>query len=129
MTDHPERPWFRFHLLTLLLMTVAAGGLVGANLMRYQSYNSDIKVPKDMWEQFNAQERAQFFNVGYGWPLCCYEIVPAQHRLFFSDTEEESFRSVYYWSFAINIVTALLILASTAFLSEFLLRRREGRKL
>ena len=32
MTSGPKRPWFRFHLLTAVLMMIAAGSLVGTNM-------------------------------------------------------------------------------------------------
>jgi hypothetical protein len=31
MSEKPKRPWFRFQLLTLVLLALAAGGMMWAN--------------------------------------------------------------------------------------------------
>ena len=38
MTSSPKRPWFRFHLLTTVVMTIAAGGIVWVNAHSHLSY-------------------------------------------------------------------------------------------
>ena len=56
MSEKPKRPWFRFHLLTAVLMMAAAGGLMLANMPRHFRGN----LP-DMGDAYN-------YRVEVGWP-------------------------------------------------------------
>jgi hypothetical protein len=38
MSEKPKRPWFRFHLLTLVLMALVAGGMLGANILLHPAW-------------------------------------------------------------------------------------------
>ena len=136
MSDLPKRPWFRFHLLTALVMTVVAGLIVGLN----------IHPPKPAW----------MFPV-YGWPV--YAVAYNQSSLepwnFRDDSEAFTVMAtrdkqviaegepVHEFCFgrwqdvgaqwcarvlSVNVLAGLLILGAAALSSEFLIRHREIRK-
>jgi hypothetical protein len=41
MTSSPKRRWFRFHLLTAVLMTLAAGLLLGLHVLFWPRSNAE----------------------------------------------------------------------------------------
>jgi hypothetical protein len=120
MSDQkPKRPWFRFHLLTLVLMALAAGTFLGANM---RERLGDRKVGE--WRC-------------YGWP---FDVAEVRGVITFSISGEpdpiiaDPFDPVAFGpqyngaNIALNCMMALSVLAAVAFVSEFLIRRREARK-
>ena len=87
MSSSPKRPWFRFHLLTAVLMMVAAGILVAPIV-------ADLVTP-DAWRNFDD-------NGNFNDPAPAIEIIVAM------------------------MATGRVV--SIAFMSEWLIRRREARK-
>ena len=109
MTSGPKRPWFRYHLLTAVLMMIAASGMVWTNMRGYES-DFEIFIPSTV----TAADPIQVLC--YGWPVrCCVAQVGV-------DTIWNA-RSVF-----VNVLVAVGILAAVALVSKSLFRRREGRK-
>jgi len=76
MSEQPKkRPWFEFHLSTLIVLMFVAGGLLGANL--WPSMRVDLSVvvvstvdaPARSWRRFEASQRRC-----YGWPMTVIEV-------------------------------------------------------
>jgi hypothetical protein len=101
MSDIPKRPWFRFHLLTAVLMMVVAGGVSLANMREY--------------------ERASYFYrhraLMIGWPLGFRE-----HPTW--DSVDVTWSKMHL---AEDMAVALAIIAAVALVSEFIIRCREVR--
>ena len=105
MSDSPKRPWFRFHLVTAVLMMVAAGGLLCANItsgqFAYPRYNFPV---------------AEYVR---GWPVIAWNLVPRNY----------GYVAIFDWpSLLIDVCIWLVCLSSIAVVSGFLIRRRKGRK-
>jgi hypothetical protein len=102
-----NRPWFRFHLLTAVLMMLAAGGFVWKNTLL-----DDGCVVFDGSKGFNH----------YGWPLAI------------NDLEADNFvlhqiNSNWQWKgIAGNLVLLVGMLVMISLISESIIRRREARK-
>jgi hypothetical protein len=143
MTEKPKRPWFRFHLLTLVLVT-CCGGMCGyLNFGRalgatgepefFQHYDPDLRVAR------------------YGWPMCVairfvylgnsddLRLEDNGHTVHFHVSSQTgvgvaSRRAEHYpnrscWpSVAIDAACAIGLLLAVAFVSEWLISRRETRK-
>jgi hypothetical protein len=114
MTSSPKRPWFRFHLLTAVLMMFAAGGLLWANtLIR--------PFPIDLGEGLTKHV------AGQGWPQCYLQTNKGAEDLGCSiKVEEEGI--VDYPPLLFDFLCGAIILMVIALTSESLLRGREGRK-
>jgi hypothetical protein len=41
MTSSPKRPWFRFHLLTAVLLSLAAGSLIALQTKKFEVTKCD----------------------------------------------------------------------------------------
>lgn len=124
MNENPERRWFRFHLLTLLLIALVAGGLLSLNV------SMRLDHAKSHYER--------------GWPFTMYggnSAIPMV--LLWKDNPE------VYWipdpngpgpepiglngewyirDLLLNTATIFAVIAATAVASEFFLRRREARR-
>jgi hypothetical protein len=145
MTYKPKRPWFQFHLLTAVLITITSGAFVAANF-------SPTK-------QFHERGHAHNFNPlnivhAYGWPMRAAEkwydvfgygldsqVVELHEKLSSNssvravvDDYEKHFETEELgtkWSasgIAADAGTLLSVITMVAFVSEALIRRREGRK-
>jgi hypothetical protein len=110
MSDHPKRPLFRFHLLTLVLMTFAAGGMIGVSICDRSTENSNWELYG--WPFVTAERWVNYEHTG---PERLHE--PDEHRLRLKPA-----------GFAAESVLTIFIIASVAFVSEYLIRRREARK-
>ena len=123
-----KRPWFRFHLLTLVLMMVAASVWLLLTL----------RLPKsnDSIEDFHVMRQIQR-STGYGLPLTFLDIGVEATQLVHYD-HDDKFRSsividshpihnFQFVSFALDMLIWSGSILSVAFASEFILRRREGR--
>ena len=126
MSDKPKRSWFRFHLLTAVLMMVAAGGMLWVNFDKRDSYTLILDV-----EPMPADEKPAYEIFKQGWPLVWRErsddgYVPRRRMKragtpFYVDPS-------FAVAVTINILVAAGIILAAAFVSESLIRRREGRK-
>ena len=116
MTSSPKRPWFRFHLLTAVLMMVAAGYLLRQNCMRVETETGSDMAAADAMVRMTAYVTDPYYV--YGWPSTIYST--GKFDLY-----------VPHWHFKgviINASTAISVLVAVACVSEWLIRRREARK-
>jgi hypothetical protein len=100
MTSRPKRPWFRFHLLTAVLMLLAAGGMMLLNASR-------------RLERFSFVVKPGHHRHEYGWPA----------------TAMETFGDPYIWrasGVVIDICVSVCVVMALALISESLIRRREA---
>ena len=97
MTSIPKRPWFRFHLLTAMLMTSEAGSLIAANLTQ-RGYPTSL-----------------------GWPFSCTKSWTELHGI------TVGYFEWYPAYVALDAVFALTAITATGMISELIIRRREGR--
>ena len=108
MTSSPNRPWFRFHLLTAVLMMIAAGGLLGVNL----SLLNDRIARDDHYTVIDCYE--------FGLPCPTFTLThPAGGMA--CKTPNDS-------AYVLNLLVNGFALLGVYVLSESLLRRRETRK-
>ena len=106
--SEPKRPWFRFRLLTAVVMMLALSMVV---LVWTRSAK--------LWHD------GQKFDHGIvGWPF------EAMSWGFPHDEYLPSIGDVHYSWYRVvaDVIIFLLIAVAVALVSEFLLRRREGRK-
>ena len=116
MTSSPKRPWFRFHLLTAVLMMLAAGGMMWLNLCKRL-----VDLPAD-----GAYETEPLI---YGWPLNFAYHGPRSFRTGLGMTWGDGVTTLFFWrGVIVDVVVFILILVCVTSCIEFLLRRREGRK-
>lgn len=71
MTPSPRgRPWFQLHLSTCIVLMLAAGAMVGANLV--PSKRAVVYVTSEFWWAPYADYReGEGRSEGYGWPQTC----------------------------------------------------------
>ena len=113
MSDKPNRPWFRFHLLTAMLMMFAAGGFVWVNTLP-ESYDLIYDSKSDSYS-IDSSEKPDYDVRCYGWPTS-----------FLAITEFD--KTFLPKPFALDLLALAGGMAGVAFLSESLLRRRDSRK-
>ena len=110
MSEPEKRPWFRFHLLTMVLMTLAAGALLWENVKRFR-YSPAI---------YGAAHHE------LGWPWTgMYFWTPNVRPI---NAPAVEYRYLNGWAFAADFGCAMTLVIAVAFLSECILRRREARK-
>ena len=130
--------WFQFHLITLLVLTLVMGAVLWLSLQKHFRFES-----KPMgW-------------IECGWPLAAYREyagvmsqeqiskLPSQAQAeapFLNEWDRfylenvgivlgfPANKNVVVLGLIIDVISLLAILGLTAILSEFLIRRREGRK-
>ena len=101
MTSSPKRPWFRFHLLTAVLMMFTAGGMLWANVREYD-FSSSISFGERHYSQ-----------VGHGCPFN----IEGNQMLHFR------------WLFILmNGCSGVLVVIGVGATCEWLIRRREARR-
>jgi hypothetical protein len=117
-----NRPWFRFHLLTSVLLMFAAGGLLGLNLGREHTYVADYAVNGVILDPI---EKSYFF---VGWPLRC----DSERQVIYITSGNESIpmelRVINYTPLYVDGVICVVGLLALTFATECFLRRREARK-
>ena len=109
---NPKRSWFRFHLLTAVLMTLGVGGALSLNIRSY--------VDTALSPTSSAQ----------GWPLPAFETMnPTDHINWTAEQWELYFTPQYNLrGVVVDIITALLIVLVIGRICEYLLRHRGGCK-
>jgi len=98
MSEKPKGGWFRFHLLTAVLMTSEAGLLIGANLTQ-RGYPTSL-----------------------GWPFSCTKAWTERHGI------TVGYFEWYPSYVALDAVFALTAITATGLISELIIRRREARR-
>jgi hypothetical protein len=109
MTDTPmKRPWFQFHLSTIIVLTLVAGCCVYANVVSFHRpiwtalSTGDNYGPN--WDRFTGQ--------GRGYPIC----------FDYDDMLAES--GVFWWAIAADLFFTLVFLSALAFTVEWWVCRR-----
>jgi hypothetical protein len=117
MSEKPKRPWFRFHLLTAIVLVISSGGLIGLNtVLRF----TEVSKP-------DIQEVRRVEYHGYGWPLVTYVKSDVLGTGIDGKWREGKPNVIPIAVLADGSATLALLVAIT-FLSEYLIRRREARK-
>jgi hypothetical protein len=120
----PKRPWFRFHLLTAMLLMIAAGGFLWANI---RSHDAPSEL-SGTWKGFpfpmfsETHPRLPFGGEG--------NVILWQHDSYFKVGPIRFAFQDNGWCYgliAVNVLTGVVGLIGVALVSEYLLRRREGR--
>ena len=117
-----KRPFFRFHLLTLVLMALAAGGFLWPNTRGKMFIHNTAKTT--------------VLRTAYGWPCICYagKVIAAVDETSGDMIPPKGFQGIadlpdMVCGALINASALFLILLIVAIISEFfIIRRREGRK-
>ena len=107
----------QLHLSTCIVLMFVAGGLVWANFQARENAPT-LRHPLGHASFLPYPE--------YGWPTTC-----CNDPLAFEDPRAQVFVSRPNWSpwnLAINLATALAILAAVAFACEWLIRRRAQQR-
>jgi hypothetical protein len=113
-SEKPKRKFWQFHLTTAFLIMMTASGFVWINCVRED----------DAWDY--GDERYLYWH--YGWPT---EIFCVQNDWDFSrkkDGGKVVSTHIYLSGIVKNVTVLILALGILAFISEYLIRRREGRK-
>ena len=134
MTSSPKRPWFRFHLLTAVLMMLVVGAFLGVNLLvRDSVFDRSSLFTHEYYVEFErqfARRRSQVLRTeapagsvterSFGWPFVAGGIIESRSQP----------PVVEYCTpgLIVDAAIAVCALLATIFLSESLLRRREARK-
>jgi hypothetical protein len=134
MSDKPRRPWFQIHLSTAIVLMFVAGGLMFANFgARITKPTSNFKMefgwPCIVWTRFEIRDLLSFEHREDEYRIRVEggdEIVVPQEDMEHFDSRGIS-SGPRIKSLAINLATALAILASIAFGCEWHIRRRESR--
>lgn len=119
MSAKPKKRCFRFHLLTLVLIVLAAGAAMSLSFRERAYYPPD-------WSP-TAYDADQTIGTQRGWPLAFH----VTDHVEFGDGEIIAL-PVSRWSYgslAVDIFALFPVLATVAFISESLIRRREARKI
>jgi hypothetical protein len=114
--EKPKRPWFRFHLLTAVLMMLIAGSFVAANVLFPYVY----EIPSS-WGVNEVGKRD--FEEWYGSPayfLCLYK--GSRNNIPFSKPHWQVYGLVS------DIAAAVAAIVTVGIIMEGLIRRRETRK-
>jgi hypothetical protein len=111
----PKRHWFRFHLLTAVLMMAVASGLLGTNVLVIQ--RQPIRIGYKQYE------------FRYGFPLASgighYKQEGSSESFFLDSTEAY----LPPWVLVIlNVLANFGIVMAVAVVSELVIRRREPSK-
>jgi len=113
MSDKSKRPWFRFHLLTAMLMMFAAGGFVWANTLP-QRYDLIYNSKTDSY-YIDTLEEPDYYVRCYGWPLSFFAVIEFEKHFLPKP-------------FALDLLALGGGIAGVAFVCELILRRREARQ-
>ena len=108
-----KRRWFQFHLLTAVMLTILLGTLLLINSLERVS------------QEFASVAPLPAFHttvIGNGWPYIFHNIRQTGPVAFQPNSSIEKFALI------LDMLFGAAVLAAAAFVSECLIRRREGRK-
>ena len=129
MSEKPKRPWFRFHLLTAMLMMLSAGAFLGLNLKRRPDppFAGTCQGWPLVFEWdftwVGVQSVSNPNKYSYSWKLDS-----KNERDYSPGHNEQPGLMVCTGYLYADITFAIFVLIGTTFISEYLIRRREGRK-
>ena len=125
-----KRRWFQIHLSTAIVMMFVAGGIMWPNLIpRHRAWYNPMPDGMDGegydWSKYHqefqhAMERDELWVIG--WPIIIYS------RPVDPNEKNRWVRLDYFASIGGNIFAGLALLALTATVGEWHIRRREARK-
>ena len=113
MSNLKKHPWFRFHLLTAIVMLIAAGVALSMNMRR--TYDHE----RNGW------------RVEWGWPLRTHVNVQQPVGTIFNEyvyTVPFVTPQTDWGTYAFNASFAISTVVALGALTESLIRRREARK-
>ena len=127
MTSSPKRPWFRFHLLTAVLLVIAAGALLSL----------EMKVDRESYDDSAGDWHTVIERRGF--PMVCWSRTAYANKNPPSDGKSiklgismlrfpYQYSTWLYGAAAVNFLVCILASFAVALVSESLLRRSEGRK-
>jgi len=110
MSEKPRRKWFRFHLLTAVLLSLTAGGLLLFNMRLYNV--------------------GRGFSTAQGWPFPWAETLnPVDHINWTTEQQQLYFTpQLKPVGMVVDALVGLGILLTVSVASEFYTRRREAPK-
>src|SRR5947209_4820084 len=120
MSEKPKRPWFRFQLLTLVLITLSGGVLVGVNCISAEERipaTDDNGILRGTTFEYTIWQVAPT-SLYYGWPTICLETYKFNRG-------QNQWRRWLFGRVLIDVGAASGIMFVVALVSEFLLRRHE----
>jgi hypothetical protein len=149
MSEKPKRPWFRFHLLTAVLVMLATASLLYLNLQVAQEGVEEASF--GIRSSPSGKMGSEYWSkASIGWPCAFYEqrqllakayvehldpsAVPAAEptaigdMLRAADDPSIDIRRVAYAKLWLDVCIAMASLTVVAILSESILRRRDARK-
>src|SRR5579864_7555827 len=118
-SEKPKRPWFRFHLLTLVMMTLAVSIFAGLNPGNERQYIADYDVNGPIYSPVLKSYRS------VGWPIPCD--VSRQIIFVVGDVKEQCPIELPNIRYALLYLDGLICLSAVsmlAILCESLIRRR-----
>ena len=121
MSKNPKRPWFRFHLLTAVLMMLIAAGLLWQNSVpRHVAWYLPKVADHGGTERLQQEMMQDKFWIK-GWPLV--------YSMQYVDTARGPIDDPgHAIVLLMNAGIGMAIMFAGAYVSESLLRRREARK-
>jgi hypothetical protein len=115
-----KRSWFRFHLVTVTVLTLTASLFLGLNIGREHTYTT-------VWDENGASvaPRTQTYRLA-GWPIRCV-VFACYLRVYKDHSGEVAYQEPVfsYTALFADILLCLLGLISVAWACEFIIRRRE----
>jgi len=129
----PAKPhrWFRFHLVTYLVVILVAGGLLGVNLQEYKVAENAPSLSPPPPSFSNLPYRYGPHNdIYYGWPWTAYKVfgygeIKKNGKVVFPHSIVEA-RPIPS-GIAANAATDLAILACVAIECEMVARRKKAK--
>jgi hypothetical protein len=123
----PKGKFWQFHLLTLMLMTLATGPMLSMNLYDQLGRHVIVGGGGSPYEDVsdNPKQRCWVWTAYQGWPMPVWE---------YYTVDGKSYGSYFCRFFGpvipviLNVMLIVAALFCVGFFSEFLLRRREARK-
>jgi hypothetical protein len=140
MNSNPKRPWFRFHLLTAVLIMVTAGGVIGINFtaQRLPPFKGAVYGwPYYVVEDLSFEEHGEFENKDNQFLNNLTNAIPAERGVTIetiNNVEDKilevkiTARDKSLSHLLLDAGVFLLILAAVALISESIIRRRARRK-
>lgn len=127
MSEKPKPRWFRFQLLTLMLMSLTGAGIVHANCRLRENVRSI-----EHYYSIDEMHICEIHERQWGWPWAAASRIEfllhtgGQPEVELMERLNQSDYSAI--SIICDAAVAALMVAVVAFISEYFLRRREGRK-